>query len=107
MARSFTIFTNVFSKLEPKAFLNALEFHAKMLQNSPQLSEQPDTISISCFRQFMRMIKLGEPMTCMMPLPKEHVEFYRAMVVRLIQANELPETATNEFDRIFPFPSSS
>ena len=36
-----------------------------------------------------------------MPLPPEHVKFYRQTVVRLIKANELPQSAMKQFDEAF------
>ncbi|HEY1788981.1 MAG TPA: hypothetical protein VGJ73_12535 [Verrucomicrobiae bacterium] len=60
-----------------------------------------DAFSIFSFRQFLSLAKYGETMRCLRPLPPDHVEFYKTIIVRLIQANLLPASAIDMFDRTF------
>jgi hypothetical protein len=86
------------------AVIKGLDLECKMLEDDLEfhrLSFPDEALSIMCFRQFVRMAKFGEAMQCVKVLPPDHVEFYKETIVRLIEANELPRSAMEQFDHIF------
>lgn len=100
----FDTFAKTIEALPAKAILKSLELESKMLElesENYRLYLSGDPYSIFCFRLFVRRAKLGKsPVRCM-PLPPEHVKYYRQTVDRLIQANELPRSALEQFDNWF------
>jgi hypothetical protein len=100
----FDLFTKMISDIPPQAVLKALDLECRMLEQdeeSHRTDLPEDASSIMSFRQFVRMIKEGEVMHCVRPLPPDHVELYKNTIVRLVHAGELPESAMNEFDFTF------
>jgi len=100
----FDVFKRTIGGLPPKAFLKALDRECKMLEydlETDRLSVPEDALSIVCFRQFVRTVKDGKAMHCVKPLPPDHTEFFKTLVVKLIDAKELPSTAMDLFDYTF------
>ncbi len=100
----FSIFSRVIRGLPAPAILQALEAECKMLEDDIehyryQVTE--DTLSILCFRGFVQMAKMESFMRCWLQVPRNHVEFYKETILRLVQAGELPSSAMNEFDHVF------
>ncbi len=102
--RVFELFTRMIADLPPQAILNAIDLECNMLENDAKNHRLPlpeDALSILCFREFVYAVQLGQTMRPVKPLPPDHIEILKKMVVRLVQANELPQTAMEQFDCIF------
>jgi hypothetical protein len=100
----FELFTTMIESLPPQAILKALDLECDMLENDAKNHRLPvpeDAFSIFYFREFVRAIKLRKVMRPVKPLPSVHIEFFKKTVVRLVQANELPQAALDQFDRQF------
>jgi len=100
----FDVFARTIIALPAEAILKALELENKMLElesENYRLYLPGDCYSIFCFRQFVHHAKLGKTLTRCMPLPEAHVKFYRQTVTRLVEANELPQSALQQFDKAF------
>lgn len=100
----FSIFARTISNLPAKAILKALDLESKILQfaaDNYRVYLPEEAYSIFCFRQFVRAAKLGKTMTRCMPLPQDHLKFYKEIVIRLIDANELPQSAMAQFENTF------
>src|ERR1700723_1867891 len=100
----FDLFTRTITDLPIKAVIKALDLECKMLEEDfahNRLAMPKDALSILCFWQFVRTVKSGETMRCVKPLPAVHIEFYKTTIVRLVQANELPPSAMEQFDCTF------
>lgn len=100
----FNIFSRVIRGLPGAAILAALDAECEMLEEDVEhyrsdLTE--DILSILCFRGFVRMVKADNVMHCSLPMPPDHVQFYKETIARLIQTGELPPSAKNQFDEAF------
>ncbi len=100
----FGVFSRMISSMPPQGVLKALALECKMLEddwerNRPGLPE--DAVSILCFYEFTRMVKMNNVMRCSTHLPPDHIEFYKETIVRLIDAGELPHSAMNDFNYAF------
>jgi hypothetical protein len=101
--RIFELFTGVIADLPPEAILKVLDLECDMLEKDAK-NHRPvpeDAFSIFYFREFVRTIKLGKVMRHVKPLPADHIEFFKKTIVRLVQANELPQAAMDQFDGTF------
>ncbi|HUA65818.1 MAG TPA: hypothetical protein VME24_08230 [Alphaproteobacteria bacterium] len=90
--------------LPGKAIVQALELEYRMIQNDFERNRYPLTEechSILYFREFVQVVRVGGEVFFTRPFPPEHCEFYRQIVVRLIDANELPREALEKFDKLF------
>lgn len=102
--RIFGPFMKMIQRLPAKAIIRALEIECGMIQtdferNRYALTEE--AISILYFREFVQMARFGGVVYFARPIPEYHCEFYRQTLVRLIEANELPPRALEEFDHHF------
>jgi hypothetical protein len=101
----FDIFVRTITGLPITAVIKALDLEAKMLdddcKNRPFTSRN-DAFSILSFRQFVRTAKLGEAVLPVKSVPPDHAAFYKKTIGRLVQANELPPIAMEQFDLTFP-----
>ncbi len=105
----FDIFAKTITGLPAGAVAKALDRECKMLEEDSRhqrLASLEDAHSILCFGEFVRRAKFGEAMQGVRPLPADHFEFYKKTIVRLVQANELPPSAMEQFDQAFPFTPS-
>ena len=95
------------SELPAQCVLKALDLECQMLKNDLENNRLPlpeDALSIFYFREFLHAAKLGRTMNCSGPVPPDHVEFFKETIVRLVQGNELPQTAMEQFDSAFVTP---
>lgn len=100
----FASFTRTITKLPAEAVIKALDLECKMLEDDldhQRISSSEDASSILCFRQFVRMAKFGGPTRRTKALSPDHIEFYKETILRLVQANELPESAMEQFGNTF------
>ena len=90
--------------LPARAIPTALELQCHMLEDDAEhhrLASPEDACSILCFRRFVQTAKTGEAMEQLQPFPADHIEFYKETIARLIQADELPQSAMGRFDSTF------
>lgn len=90
--------------LPARAVPKALDLQCKMLEEDEEnhrVASREDACSIFCFRQFVQSAKACLPMQQLKPLPADHIEFYKETILRLIQAEELPQSAMGRFDDTF------
>jgi hypothetical protein len=100
----FDAFAIMINDLPEEAVIKALDLEGKTLENELEFSPlmfPDDAFSILHFTQFVRMVKDGEAMESVKPIPPEHVEFYKKTIGRLIHATKLPPFAMEQFDYIF------
>ena len=100
----FGVFSRMISSMPPQGVLKALALECKMLEDDweRQRSGLPDeAVSILCFYEFTRMVKMNNVIRCSTHLPPNHIEFYKETIVRLIEAGELPGSAMRDFDYAF------
>ncbi|MGH7940081.1 MAG: hypothetical protein ACREE6_06005 [Limisphaerales bacterium] len=100
----FDLFARMITSLPAGVILKALDLEAKMLERDSEnhrLYLPADAYSIFCFRQFVRVVKFGGTIPNCKPLLPAHLNFYKKTVARLIEAKELPESATKAFDDAF------
>lgn len=92
------------AKLPPEAVVRAVDLQCKIIHDDltyDRFTMEDDVFSILCFGQFMKTANSGKDFGCFRNLPLDHLEFYRETIIRLVQANELPATAMEQFDRAF------
>ena len=100
----FRIFSKMLGSMPAPAVLEALDAECRMLEDDVahrRLNWTEDTLSILCFRGFLQMVKWGDVMRCSLRLPPDHTEFYKDIILRLVNAGELPGTALEQFDYAF------
>jgi len=100
----FRIFSKMIGDMPSPAILKAVDAECRMLEDDFQNNRfdiNEDALSILCFGAFVQMVKWGNILRCSTYLPPEHVEFYKETVIRLVQAEELPSSALNDFDYAF------
>jgi hypothetical protein len=100
----FRIFSNVIRGLPAPAILRALDAECHMLEDDIEhyrFNLTDDVLSILCFRGFVRMAKADNVMRCYLHIPREHFEFYKETIARLVQAGELSSRAMEQFDYAF------
>jgi hypothetical protein len=103
--RIFEVFASVIARLPPQAVLKAIDLECNMLESDAKDRRLPlpaDAFSLFYFREFVCSVKLGKVMRGPRPLPSDHVQFFRETIMRLVQANELPPAAMEQFDSVFP-----
>ena len=90
--------------LPARAIPNALDLECQMIETdagSCSLVFPEDAASILSFRRFVQRAKSGQPMDRLKLFPPDHIEFFKQTVIRLIQAQELPPSAMEQFDSAF------
>lgn len=100
----FRAFSKMIEGLPAPAVIKALEAQCRMLESDiehKRLTTMEDALSILSFRHFVRMAQGGDVARCSRPLPVDHVEFYRTVTARLVDARELPSSAMEQFDFAF------
>jgi len=106
----FKLLTRTIASVPAKAVIKLLDLECHMLQSDfehDRLAASEDASSVLFFWRFLQMAKCGEVMHGVRPLPPDHIEFYKETIVRLIQANELPSSAMEQFDHAFQIPRHS
>ncbi|HTV38998.1 MAG TPA: hypothetical protein VMF08_00370 [Candidatus Sulfotelmatobacter sp.] len=102
--RVFEVFARMISNLPAQCVLKALDIECQMLKNDVENNRLPlpeDAFSLFYFREFLQAAKQGRTTACSGPVPPDHIEFFKETIVRLVQANELPRNAMEQFDRVF------
>jgi hypothetical protein len=100
----FDLFAKVITDVPAQWVINELDLESKMLEHELWRRHLPltqEAFSILRFCKFVHAAKTGHDMCFVESLPPDHIEFYKTTVVRLIQANELPLSATDQFDHVF------
>ncbi|HEV2329918.1 MAG TPA: hypothetical protein VGY56_14145 [Verrucomicrobiae bacterium] len=104
----FELFTRIIADVPARAIIRELDLECEMLEDDLRRHHRPltrDSFSILRFGQFVRAAKIGREICSVTALPPDHLEFYKTTVVRLIQARELPLSATDQFDHTFAVPA--
>jgi hypothetical protein len=102
--RIFELFARMITELPTQCVIKGVDLECQMLKNDIEHNRLPlpeDAPSIFYFREFVHAAKLGRILDCIKPLPPDHIEFFKETIVRLIQANELPSVAMEQFDCAF------
>ena len=92
------------SNLPDRGILEALDIECKTFRRdlgNCRLDLPSEVYSVLYFRLFVRAAKVGDSINCIVPLPADHIKFYRETLVRLVQANELPPSAISHFESTF------
>jgi hypothetical protein len=100
----FGTFSKMISGMPIQAVLKTLDLECRMLAEDLEchrLSSREDALSILSFGEFVRMVKAGEMVHRLKTSPPDHLEFYKETVVRLVNANELPKSAMEQFEQAF------
>jgi hypothetical protein len=104
MLQFFDSFAKLISNVPDRAVLETLDLECKMLQDDlrqHRVDLTDEANSILNFQLFVRAAKFGHAIRRIVPLPAEHIEFYKKTIIRLIQAEQLPPSAMNNFDFTF------
>jgi hypothetical protein len=102
--RVFELFAKMITDVPAQGVFKALDIECQMLKSDVEHNRLPlpeDAFSIFYFREFVHAAKLGRPLSSSKPLPPDHVEFFKKTIARLVQANELPQSAAEQFDCAF------
>ncbi|HEY1663570.1 MAG TPA: hypothetical protein VGI03_14225 [Verrucomicrobiae bacterium] len=89
--------------LPPRAVCTAVERERRMIEEDltyQRAAPSVETTSILDFCHFIETVSAGE----IIPphsLPIDHVGFYRKIIARLIEADQLPAQAHQQFDTAF------
>ncbi len=108
--RLFELFARMVENLPARAITRVLDLECQMLEADEanhRVDFPEDARAILCFRLFVQTAKLGRPTNsaeCAKVFPLEHIEFFKETTSRLVQADELPPTAMNQFDDAFVYP---
>lgn len=100
----FEIFAETIDGMPPQAALNFLKRMHQNLEDAllyKRIEETPEVESILCFCQFMNTVMEDEIIFPIDGLPIKHVAFYGKMVVRLIEAEEIPAIVKSKFEAAF------
>jgi hypothetical protein len=102
--RVFELFSKMIGDVPAQGVLKALDIECEMLKSDVENNRLPlpeDAFSIFYFREFVHAIRIGRTLISRRPLPAGHVKFFRETIVRLVQADELPQAAVERFDHAF------
>jgi hypothetical protein len=100
----FESFRRMIHQMPTKGILLAVERQGRMMEddlvNERNLNEG-EAMSVLNFCRFIKAVSSGltVPSPCVVPVG--HVAFYRKIVCKLIEAEELPAYAKNQFDEVF------
>src|ERR1700689_2723807 len=103
-SRLFGSFSSMIASIPVNGIPGALELEHRMLEDDLLYKRIPNTqevASVLSFCQFIGAFADGDNIFSV-ELPNDHVAFYREVVIRLIEAGELPTNAKERFDRTFP-----
>lgn len=108
--RLFELFAKMVADLPVRAIPRVLDIECQMLEADAlnhRVDFPEDAHCILCFRQFVQTAKLGHAMLFPNLFRPEHIEFLKETVVRLVQADELPPSAMDQFEDAFGQPGFS
>ncbi len=98
--RLFEVFSNTLDKLPIKGLRRAIELEMRMLEadiSGQRVPDDPEVKSILAFCRFVNHVNTGGTLSNV-KLPVPHVAYYRSLILRLIQAGELPADVITKFD---------
>lgn len=101
--RLFETFVEMIDHIPAEGILKAIDLQHEMLEvdlRYKRATETVEVLSILCFCQFIEAV-LDDERVFPVKLPTGHVEFYRNVVTRLIEADKLPIDARDQFDDAF------
>ena len=98
--RLFEIFANTLDRLPIKGLRRAIELEMRMLEADVSGQRIPDDLEVKSILAFCRFVNYVSTGTTLadVKLPVAHVAYYRNLVLRLIEAGELPANAITQFD---------
>ncbi len=99
--RVFELFAAMVTNVPAQCILKALDIECQMLKSDVEHNRLPlpeDAFSIFYFREFVHAAKVGRTLGCNKPLPPDHVEFFKKTINRLVQSDELPHSAVEQFE---------
>ncbi len=102
--RLFELFAKMVAALPARAIAKALDLQCKMLEDDIEryrINFPEDTRAILCFQQFVLRAKSGQAMQNLRPFSADYLEFFKQTIVRLVQVEELPPAAMDQFDHAF------
>jgi hypothetical protein len=100
----FKIFSESLEGIPPKALLGLLKREYETITDALQhqrITKCRDIDSILSFCQFMNVVTEEKVIFPAVELPVEHFFFYRKIILRLIEAREIPESTGAKFDTVF------
>lgn len=99
----FDIFTKMLDSVPAKGIFRVVETECRMIEDD-LLHERKlpldEALSILTFYRFLKTADSSIKIISMM-LPSNHIIFYRHIVQRLIESEELPLSAGERFDDVF------
>ena len=96
----FELFAETIDGTPPQAMLGLLKREYETLQDAlrrKRIRETPEIHSILCFCQFINTAAAPDVTFEAENLPIKHADFYRKIVMRLVAAGEIPESAAVRF----------
>jgi hypothetical protein len=102
--RLFGSFSSMIASIPVSGIPGALELEYRMLEDDlmyKRISDTEEVVSVLSFCRFIRAVADGSNILPV-ELPNDHVVFYREVVIRLVEAGELPANAIEQFSRTFP-----
>jgi hypothetical protein len=99
----FESFTKSLDRLPAKKILKTIETEGQMLRDDllQRRVEEQDLATISSFCEFVKAASVGE-VNSPVELPPNYRMDCRRIILRLIEAGELPSTAQEQFNLTFP-----
>ena len=100
----FGVFVTIIADLPARRVITELDLQCRMLEHDLWDGRRPltqEAFSILRFGQFVRAAKMGRDTCAVEAVPRGHLAFYKTTLIRLIHANELPPSATEQFNHTF------
>src|SRR5262249_12842633 len=100
--RFFNLFSTMIESLPSKAVIGAVTLERQMLENDlkrGRLVPVEEAASIVNFCLFLESSALAAKVAPYY-VPREHIQFYRRIVARLIAAGELPPSVWRQFEDV-------
>jgi hypothetical protein len=100
----FDVLTRTIANVPARAVIKFIDLESNMLERDfghDRSAAAKEAKSVLLFRRFVHLAKRGGEMHSVGPLPPAHIEFYKETIVRLVQANELPSSAMEQFEHAF------
>jgi hypothetical protein len=101
--RRFDLFVHIIDRTPTNTVLDAIKLEHWMLEDDllyKRVAETREVDSILHFCQFIAAVT-EEDKILPVKLPAKHITFYRNVLLRLIEAGELPATAKEQFNDTF------
>jgi hypothetical protein len=102
MSRLFEIFVEMLDDVPPRGIRRVVEMEQAMLEadvSEKRVGRDRDVNSILAFCRFLQAVDHGGTVAPV-EMPVLHIVRYRSILLRMIQAGELPAEAQKKFDGI-------